>query len=674
MTAQLIQILKRENIQYVVAPYEADAQLVYLEKTKVISAIISEDSDLLVFGAQNLLTKMDDQGMCISVSRSKFKYCTDLFLGDLTDTQFRALALFSGCDYSNGIPGIGLKKAHFYIRKCGVPERALRCIRNDGFKVPLDFEKEFEQGDTTFQYQRVYSITEKRMVMLNEPIMKLSSEAHIYIGKLLDDETAQGIAIGYLDPFTKTPIEIPNMSQIPSFAIHSTSLPLSSSTSTSSFKAKASQPLSVSSSSKITSFFSNSSPSAFSSRSTISSPLFRNNSPPTMRATSLYSPKIPIIFSQRPVNRSMTDIFSSPSQSVMRRSLIKQRANKYLGPSDSESSDVDSDSGDSTPYSSQTTLTDSPPIFMESTTKDKSSEQFKSAPVSSQPKDKHVSKFFLNVASRSSNGAETTIVEDHEEVIYSDNELEDHKPNQISSGLLKYSYKPESSKAASEKETSRRSSLPDKTSYLWTKSAGIKFDTSRSIKGSERLIQDESYESHKEEKFTHLKKLAYKSPSIGVKPSPIRMPFTDDNILKKTPPDKSRGITRIFQTAPHERSYGFISSGTPGPVCRPATVQAINCGDGRTEAGVGVRSNSIDSDSDSSSSEVETPKHMRVSNESRIKSNIHLLSPTRKKTNKRTRVSPKKDPGTLLNIYPSEESLTRISEKLSQFSYIPNKP
>src|SRR4051812_25366946 len=62
MARQLIEELKQMNVEYVVAPYEADAQLVYLEQQGVIHGIISEDSDLLVFGAKRLLSKLDQHG------------------------------------------------------------------------------------------------------------------------------------------------------------------------------------------------------------------------------------------------------------------------------------------------------------------------------------------------------------------------------------------------------------------------------------------------------------------------------------------------------------------------------------------------------------------------------------------------------------------------------------
>ncbi len=50
----LNQALRAENIDYVVAPYEADAQLCFLEKEGLVDGIITEDSDLLVFGCKQV--------------------------------------------------------------------------------------------------------------------------------------------------------------------------------------------------------------------------------------------------------------------------------------------------------------------------------------------------------------------------------------------------------------------------------------------------------------------------------------------------------------------------------------------------------------------------------------------------------------------------------------------
>ena len=48
------QALRAENVDYVVAPYEADAQLCFLEREGFVDGIITEDSDLLVFGCDTV--------------------------------------------------------------------------------------------------------------------------------------------------------------------------------------------------------------------------------------------------------------------------------------------------------------------------------------------------------------------------------------------------------------------------------------------------------------------------------------------------------------------------------------------------------------------------------------------------------------------------------------------
>lgn len=41
------------------APYEADAQLAYLSRQGIADIIITEDSDLMAFGAKKMLYKLD---------------------------------------------------------------------------------------------------------------------------------------------------------------------------------------------------------------------------------------------------------------------------------------------------------------------------------------------------------------------------------------------------------------------------------------------------------------------------------------------------------------------------------------------------------------------------------------------------------------------------------------
>lgn len=50
----LIQVCRARGVDCIVAPYEADAQLAYLNKAGIAQVIITEDSDLLLFGCEKV--------------------------------------------------------------------------------------------------------------------------------------------------------------------------------------------------------------------------------------------------------------------------------------------------------------------------------------------------------------------------------------------------------------------------------------------------------------------------------------------------------------------------------------------------------------------------------------------------------------------------------------------
>ncbi len=62
MAYKFVQVAKSMGIESVVSPYEADAQLAYMWKTGMVDVVITEDSDLLAFGAKKCFFKMDKNG------------------------------------------------------------------------------------------------------------------------------------------------------------------------------------------------------------------------------------------------------------------------------------------------------------------------------------------------------------------------------------------------------------------------------------------------------------------------------------------------------------------------------------------------------------------------------------------------------------------------------------
>lgn len=209
MARVLIEELKKHNVQYVVAPYEADSQLVYLEKQGIINGIISEDSDMLVFGAKRLLSKLDKHGDCIELNRGDFAACRDISLIGWTDENFRHMCILSGCDYLPNIPKIGLKKAYRGIRRHKSVERAVKMIQFEGAtQVPPGYLEDFKRAELTFLHQRVFCPAARRLVTLN-PIPADKAEQDMpFIGADIEPEIAIGIARGDLDPVTKEQIVI----------------------------------------------------------------------------------------------------------------------------------------------------------------------------------------------------------------------------------------------------------------------------------------------------------------------------------------------------------------------------------------------------------------------------------------------------------------------------------
>jgi exonuclease-1 len=168
------EVLRAENIPYVVAPYEADAQLAYLEKIGLVDGIITEDSDLLVFGCRNVLFKLDAvTSTVVLISRSNFASVTSaensFSLLGWSDVQFRRMAMLSGCDYLENIGGVGLKTAWSLLKKHRTVENVVKVLRREGKKnIPNGYLEEFSLAEKVFLHQRVYNPVEERLVHLTE--------------------------------------------------------------------------------------------------------------------------------------------------------------------------------------------------------------------------------------------------------------------------------------------------------------------------------------------------------------------------------------------------------------------------------------------------------------------------------------------------------------------------
>jgi exonuclease-1 len=209
MARMFIEELKHNNIQYVVAPYEADSQMAYMERKGIINGVLSEDSDLLVFGVKCLITKLDKFGDCIEVNRSHFTACREVSFVGWSDADFRRMAILSGCDYLPGIGGLGLKTAHRMLRKHKTVDRLVKAAQFDGkLKVPAGFMEAFDQAEKTFLYQWVFCPIANKLVHLTPLADGVDIADMPYLGEEVPPLVAAGVARGDLYPRTKLPMTI----------------------------------------------------------------------------------------------------------------------------------------------------------------------------------------------------------------------------------------------------------------------------------------------------------------------------------------------------------------------------------------------------------------------------------------------------------------------------------
>ncbi|KAJ2826608.1 hypothetical protein GGI24_002868, partial [Coemansia furcata] len=206
MAKAVIEVLRGEGFRCLVAPYEADAQLAYLEAQGLIVAAISEDSDLIAYGCRNIIFKLDQYGEAVIFDRQKLPNAKAVDVRGWSTEQVRRMCILSGCDYVPSVPGVGLKKAHRYVARSHDIGSAVLLMRADKLSVPDEYEAEAERAELTFRFQRVYDPRAECLAFVT-PLGDGAPavEDMPFIGIELEPHVARGIAVAELDPITYLP-------------------------------------------------------------------------------------------------------------------------------------------------------------------------------------------------------------------------------------------------------------------------------------------------------------------------------------------------------------------------------------------------------------------------------------------------------------------------------------
>ena len=102
-----------QKIKYIVAPFEADAQLAYLYKEKIIDAVLTNDSDLIIYGVENIIFLRPKED-------SYYKYNPSDEIQSVNNIEkiyLPIIAFLIGCDYFKGIKGVGWKRAFELVKE-----------------------------------------------------------------------------------------------------------------------------------------------------------------------------------------------------------------------------------------------------------------------------------------------------------------------------------------------------------------------------------------------------------------------------------------------------------------------------------------------------------------------------------------------------------------------------
>lgn len=215
MARQVIRELRRMNVEYVVAPYEADAQLAWMMQTGYVESVITEDSDLLVYGASKVLYKMTKTGEGDLYQMKNLPALDTISMLNFSEEMFVYMCVCSGCDFFKGVLGLGLKKSHTLVKKYRTLSRLIQAIRHDRrYEVSKTFTADFARACLVFRHQTVFDIRKSETVPLREldavakakvpPGVLVDTEDGSldlsFLGALRDPITAKKVAQGYLHP------------------------------------------------------------------------------------------------------------------------------------------------------------------------------------------------------------------------------------------------------------------------------------------------------------------------------------------------------------------------------------------------------------------------------------------------------------------------------------------
>ena len=196
MINTLIEILKKMDIEVIVAPYEADAQISFLYQTHQIDFAISEDSDLIPYGITKIGFKLDSCGNLnyLDLTQKDYPNLSGTKDGDITKfllslpryklVQFCVLL---GCDYLPSPKGLGVKSCYKLFSEYDDIDTVVSMMKYSGkYQFENDdieeYKRKAKEAASVFYLQTVYDNRENVLKPLTSLRFELRGET---IGDLI---------------------------------------------------------------------------------------------------------------------------------------------------------------------------------------------------------------------------------------------------------------------------------------------------------------------------------------------------------------------------------------------------------------------------------------------------------------------------------------------------------
>lgn len=214
MVSNFIRLLKANNIDYVIAPYEADAQLAWMSRNGVVDYVITEDGDLILYECPRILFKLDNDGMGSLLELKHLHLCRNFKI--TSPYMLRQACIIAGCDYFPGLEGFSLIKSNQLVHSHSTISDSIKSISSRGMlKSSVDDVLEnIWCAEMTFLYQVIYNtihgVSQRINLIKNSPSSsnyedkRLDEERLTYAGQVQNDRNlASMISKGILDPITE---------------------------------------------------------------------------------------------------------------------------------------------------------------------------------------------------------------------------------------------------------------------------------------------------------------------------------------------------------------------------------------------------------------------------------------------------------------------------------------